>query len=47
VDLALFGKRASGELVPISGMDPHAGEWQHKDFARCPLPQEPLARRYG
>jgi Fic family protein len=40
VDLDLFTSDAPGSLVPISGVDPRHGEWNHFAFVPHPLPQE-------
>ena len=36
----MFGKRASGVLVPIHGTDPRRGPWEHRAFVPYPLPDE-------
>ncbi len=36
----MFGKRASGVLVPIHGTDPRRGPWEHRAFVPHPLPDE-------
>lgn len=34
----MFGVNRTGELVPISGTDPHRGPWTHRAFVPAPLP---------
>jgi len=36
----MFSKRAAGVLVPIHGMDPQRGPWEHRAFVPDPLPDE-------
>ena len=36
----MFSKRAAGVLVPIHGMDPQRGPWEHQAFVPDPLPDE-------
>jgi Fic family protein len=40
MDLEMFGKRASGTLVPIHGTDPRRGPWEHRAFVPHSLPDE-------
>lgn len=42
MDLTVFGERATGALIPIRGMDPHKGEWEHKAFVPFPLTGDSL-----
>lgn len=37
MDLTQFGERATGALIPVSGLDPLRGEWEHKAFVPFPL----------
>lgn len=37
MDLSLFGERATGVLVPVSGSDPSRGRWEHRAFVPFPL----------
>lgn len=36
----MFGKDAPGDLVPIRGVDPSLGTWEHRAFMPNPLPSE-------
>ena len=36
----MFGKHASGLLVPIHGTDPRRGPWEHRAFVPNPLPDK-------
>lgn len=40
MDLGLFTTDAPGDLVPISGTDPHRGPWTHAAFVPRALPTE-------
>lgn len=40
VDTAMFGNDSPGSLVPISGIDPALGPWEHRAFQPDPLPAE-------
>ena len=39
MDLRLFVNEATGQLVRISGTDPHHGVWEHSAFMPAPLPE--------
>ncbi len=39
----MFGNSMTGTLVPISGVDPRAGEWNHSAFVPGPLAEHPPA----
>jgi Fic family protein len=39
----MFGNHASGVLVPIHGIDPRRGPWEHRAFIPDALPDESLA----
>ena len=41
MDLEVFGNSKTGTLVPISGVDPRAGEWAHSAFVPAPLSDDP------
>lgn len=36
----MFGEDAPGDLVPIRGVDPTLGAWEHRAFMPSPLPSE-------
>jgi Fic family protein len=40
MDLALFGSTSPGDLVKITGTDPHRGPWSHSAFVPHPLAGE-------
>lgn len=41
MDVRVFGNRATGTLVPISGNDPRLGAWSHQAFVPNPLERTP------
>ncbi len=41
MDLRTFGTGKTGALVPISGVEPRAGEWTHSAFVPAPLTESP------
>src|SRR5450631_2277677 len=40
MDLEMFAKSSSGVLVPIHGIDPRRGPWEHRAFVPNRLPEE-------
>lgn len=40
MDLTMFRNNTTGSLVPIRGIDPQLGEWQHRAFVPEPLSDE-------